>query len=199
MTTTPTTDGGVENNDHAEGDSLSVAEAKTYVAVGGLADAIGPESYNQRDVSEAVGHLREARARAPEGTDTAERIDTALGYLTGLERLELDKRRVKVRDALADLAPVAAGVADRERNTDERPTVPVFYNIPPEAADRAIAKFEERRKSGPVPGQKVTLREFIYNEIDESPVIFVGDAPLAEYASNAGVGGLVIDPNATDE
>jgi hypothetical protein len=34
----------------------------------------------------------------------------------------------------------------------------------------------------------VRLRDFIYSEIEETPVIWVDDTPLSRYAADAGVG-----------
>lgn len=68
-------------NDHASDGSIDAASTGAYMAVGLLADAIGPDTYHGRDVDEAIGHLRTARADAPVGSEAAERIQAALEYL----------------------------------------------------------------------------------------------------------------------
>lgn len=198
----------------ADDDSIDVSQTKAYLAVGLLADAAGPDTYSGRDVAEAVDHLHAAREAAPTGTDTAERLDAALEYLEDVDARRPDSHRERhlcVRDALAELAPVAAGITDRDReiegyrdtrprdeHEDEQPesAVPVFYNVPPAVADRAIQRFERRREAAD--GAATTgahLKDYIYDEIEEQSVIYVGGEPLADYAAGR-VDELVIDPDA---
>ncbi|GAB7011241.1 hypothetical protein [Halorubrum trueperi] len=62
---------------------------------------------------------------------------------------------------------------DRERTSSEdKPTVPVFYNVPSTAADRAIERFHHRienpfRDDSPYQAQMIRLSDFIYSEIKE--------------------------------
>jgi len=181
-------------------DDTDVLSTNAHIAVGLLSDAIGPDTYHGRDVDEAKGQLRTVLEDTTANTEAAERIETALEYLADMDSYALDERRLKVRDALAELAPVAAGVVDHGRlasggrQQDEKPTVPVLYHVPPAAVDRAIRLFKRRRADNPTPGRRTYLEEYIYQEIDERPVIYVGDEPLAEYASGR-VESMVIEPD----
>lgn len=179
-----------ETNDDTDGLSTNA-----HIAVGLLTDAIGPDTYHGRDVDEAKAHLRTALEDVTPDTEGVGRTEKALEYLAGMDSYVLDERRLKVRDALAELAPVAAGVAGDRHRQDEKPTVPVFYHVPPAAVDRAIQLFKRRRADNPTPGRRTYLEEYIYQEIDERPIIYVGSEPLAEYASGR-VESLVIDPDA---
>jgi restriction endonuclease Mrr len=69
------------------------------------------------------------------------------------------------------------------RDVHDRPTVPVFYHIPPEAAERAIERFR-RAQANADRDREVTIEEYLYEEIDEQPVMYVGGEPLDEYASD---------------
>lgn len=87
---------------------------------------------------------------------------------------------------------------DRDNTTTplgihERPTVPVFYNLPADAVDRAIERFKRRRENVASPQRQIDLREYIYDEIDEKPMFFVDGEPLAEYAGGR-VDELTIEP-----
>jgi len=182
-------------------DDTDVLSTNAHIAVGLLSDAIGPDTYHGRDVDEAKGQLRAVLEDTTANTEATERIETALEYLAEMDSYALDERRLKVRDALAELAPVAAGVADHGRlanddgrQQDEKPTVPVLYHVPPAAVDRAIHRFKRRRANNPTPGRRTYLKEYIYDGIDERPVIYVGDEPLAEYASGR-VESMVIEPD----
>jgi len=44
-------------------DGIDVLSTNAYLAMGVLADAIGPNTYHNRDVDEAIDHLRTANAR----------------------------------------------------------------------------------------------------------------------------------------
>jgi hypothetical protein len=168
-----------------------------------LADAIGPDTYHGRDVGEAIDHLRTGLEAGARDTEAGRRIERALEYLADMEEYALDERRLKVRDALAELAPVAAGITDRDRLAiepytlpeDKKPAVPVFYHVPQGAVDRAIRRFQHRRENNPTPERRTYLAEYIYDEIDEQPVIYVDGEPLGEYASGR-VESLVIEPDA---
>jgi hypothetical protein len=93
-------------------------EADAYVAVGELADAIGPNTYHGDRVGEARNHLLQALKRVTEEDETeseaVDRVRSALEHLSDLGPLSLEERRIHVRDALADLAPVAAGLTSIE-------------------------------------------------------------------------------------
>jgi hypothetical protein len=64
----------------------------------------------------------------------------------------------------------------------------VFYHVPRPAADRAIRRVRhrieqrdaERSEGEPTPAP---LREYLYGEVRETPVIYGGGEPLAEYAA----------------
>ena len=82
---------------------------------------------------------------------------------------------------------------DRHEPTasEDKPTVPVFYNAPATAVDRAIGRFEHRvenplRDDSPYQQDVVRLRDFIYSEIEETPVIWVDGVPLSRYVADAG-------------
>jgi len=84
---------------------------------------------------------------------------------------------------------------------NERPTVPVFYHIPEDVAERALARFQrrvERVRQGDVddgsPHAAATFHDYLYDEIAEQPVIYIEGEPLGEYASDAGLDTLRIDP-----
>lgn len=189
-------------------DDIDVLSTNAYLAVGVLADAVGPDTYHPRDVDEARDHLQTGLEAGASDTDAARRVETALEYLADMDAYAPEERHLKVRDALAELAPVAAGVTDRDREAvdpyalpeDEKPTVPVFYHVPRGAADRAIRRFQRRREAveaGEVPekwNHRTTLETYIYDEIEERAVIYVADEPLAEYASGR-VESMVIDPD----
>jgi hypothetical protein len=177
------------------------AHTAAYLAVGLLADATGEESFPTRDVEEAVDHLQQGRETAPEGSLTADRIEAALVLLEEVAEYEYapDERDRLIRSALAELAPVAAGLDEwvpSLRTT--KPGVPVFYQVPQAAADRAIARFRHRRQSV-LEGDSelehtVTLAEYLYEEIEEVPVIYVGAEPLYEYVGGR-VDSLTIEPD----
>jgi hypothetical protein len=183
-----------------------VLNSHAYVAVGLLADAIGPDTYHGGDVDEARDHLRTGLAAGATDTGAGRRIEAALEYLDDLEEKVLEERRLKVRDALAELAPVAAGLTDPagppERTPrEQKPTVPVFYHVPRPAADRAIHRFryglrhadDRNEESLRNPGASLgRLRDWVYQEVRETPVIYVDGEPLAEYASGR-VDRLTID------
>jgi hypothetical protein len=187
-------------------DGIDVLSTNAYLAVGVLADAIGPDTYHGRDVNEAIDHLRTGLEAGAKDTEAGRRIETALEYLADMEEYAPDKQRLKVRDALAELAPVAAGVTDRDRLAvepyappeDKKPAVPVLYHVPRAAVDRAIRRFQHRRENNPTPERRTPLEEYIYEEIDERPVIYVGGEPLGEYASGR-VESLVIEPDAEED
>jgi hypothetical protein len=65
------------------------------------------------------------------------------------------------------------------------------------AVDRAIRRFQRRRKNNPTPERCTHLAEYIYDEIDERPVIYVAGEPLGEYALGR-VESLVIEPDAEE-
>lgn len=200
-----------ETADHGAGSpvALQSASTKAYLAVGLLDGAAGPDTYHGRDVREAIDHLEDGLADAPEGSDTAEQLRAALKKLEEIDDASRGARGLLVHDALAELAPVAAGLTDHDRAAngtavvpgDEKPTVPVFYNVPETAADRAIDRFRRRRErveagdTGMHLSQRSTLSEFVLDEIDEQLEIFVGSEPYATYASKAGVTDLVVDPD----
>ena len=75
-------------------------------------------------------------------------------------------------------------ILEQLRPLDERPTVPVFYNIPPEAADRAIEHATRRHKTDPDRDLETLLLDAVYDEVREVPVVFVGEEPLEEYAAD---------------
>ena len=187
-------------------DGIDVLSTNAYLAVGVLADAIGPDTYHGRDVNEAIDHLRTGLEAGAKDTEAGRRIETALECLSDMEEYAPDERRLKVRDALAELAPVAAGVTDRDRLAvepyappeDKKPAVPVLYHVPRGAVDRAIRRFQHRRENNPTPERRTPLAEYIYEEIDERPVIYVGGEPLGEYASGR-VESLVIEPDAEED
>lgn len=85
------------------------------------------------------------------------------------------------------------GSEEREQTSSEdKPTVPVFYNVPATAVDRAIERFQHRIENpfgddSPYQAQVVRLRDFIYSEIEETPVMWVDGVPLSRYAADAGV------------
>lgn len=170
-----------------------VLNTNAYIAVGLLTDAVDPDTYHERDVDEAKGHLRTALDDVATGTPGAERTASALAALDGLDEATHDDRRRKVSDALAELAPVAAGVAGG-RDREARPTVPVFYHVPSAAVDRALSHFKRRRANNPTPERRTDLKEYIYSEIDEQPVVYVDGEPLGEYASGR-VESTVIEPD----
>lgn len=62
-----------------------------------------------------------------------------------------------------------------------------FYNIPEEAADRTIERYEVRQKNPDASDDWVDLLAYVYKEIHLVLVIFVGGAPLAEYHGRAGL------------
>lgn len=189
-------------------DELEALYANAYVAVGQLADAIGPDTYRSRDVVDAKDHLRTGLRNIPDGADgdAVHRVESALEYLSDLDRLSLGERRMAVRDALADLAPVAAGLSDSDRlehgsgdageeitmGADsmslaptpavQRPTVAAFYQVPPEAADRAIDRFNSRLEQGKSK-QPENLTDYVLDEIDQKIAVWVGGEPLGEYAA----------------
>lgn len=191
------TDRSTEPND-------TLASTNAYLAVGLLSDAIGPDKFYRRDIDEAIDHLKDGLNAAVPGSESAVRIDAALGYLADLDDMPtVGERKLQVREALAELAPVAAGVAGvdpQAKRPDDKPSVPVFYQVPPAAANRAIEKFKRRRQriedgeTGQYLDQRARLSEYIFDEIHQETVIWVGGETLAEYASQAGVESLVIDP-----
>jgi hypothetical protein len=106
--------------DSPDDDSTELANTKAWLAVSRLADADDADTYDGAAVGEAREHLEAASEAAPRGSTPAVRIDAAREDLD--EAADSDKvgeRRMKVRDALAELAPVAAGVADHERRDAE--------------------------------------------------------------------------------
>ena len=82
---------------------------------------------------------------------------------------------------------------EREQTSSEdKPTVPVFYNVPATAVDRAIERLQHRIENpfgddSPYQAQVVRLRDFIYSEIEETPIVWVDGVPLSRYAADAGV------------
>jgi len=180
-------------DNHATSESTNA-----YLAVGLLADAIGPDTYHGRDVDEARDHLRTGLAAGATDTEAGRRIEAALEYLADMEAYALEERRLKVRDALAELAPVAAGLTDpagvpTRTLREQKPTVPAFYHVPRQAADRAIHRFryslrhaddcseESLRNPEASLGR---LRDWVYQEVRETPVIYVEGEPLGEYAAS---------------
>lgn len=172
-------------------DGTAALRAAARDAVDLLAGAI-EDVYRRGDVEEAEDRLTTAVADAPDTTTTA-RVRRALEYLDNRPTdSRVDERRLEVRNALAELAPVAA---DRVAGTDdvltprpraERVAVPVFYTIPEIVAERALARFRERldaHRGGDVERGHACLREYVYDEINEQPVLYVGGTPLGEYAS----------------
>jgi hypothetical protein len=173
----------------AGADAGGTPRTNAYLAVGLLADATGEGTYHEHDISKAWEHLHEGLQASDAGTETAGRIEYALETLADLEKVAPDERDFLLREALAELAPIAAGLADHARTRtprQEKPTVPVFYHIPHRAADRAIRRFQHRVEGEEElpewwgPGH---LTDYLYEEISEVPVIYVDGEPLAEYAS----------------
>jgi hypothetical protein len=81
--------------------------------------------------------------------------------------------------------------AHEDTSATDRPTVPVFYSVPAAAVDRAIERFQHRVENpfgddSPYQAQVVRLRDFIYSEIEEAPVIWVDGVPLSRYVADAG-------------
>lgn len=87
-----------------------------------------------------------------------------------------------------------APAATRPRREHEKPTVPVFYDVPKAAVDRAIERFNYRREAAATPERGVDLEAYIYDEIPEQPVIWVDGEPLGEYAGGR-VEELEIEPD----
>jgi len=181
-----------------------VRSTNAYLAMGLLADATGPDTYHGQDVDEARKHLRRGLEAGASDTDAGRRIERALEYLADMEEYAPDERRLKVRDALAELAPTVAGVTDKRPGEgpyavpeDTKPSIPVFYHIPGAVADRAIERFQTRRESAPAPQHRTHLADYIHDEIDEWPVMYVGGAPLSEYAAGR-VKSMVIEPDAEE-
>ena len=214
-------------------DSIDAVQTHAYVAVGALADAIGPDTYHGQDVADARDRLRQARAAAPDRYEGTARVAAAIDALEEIDAHPLEDRHQQVRTALAELAPVAAGVAEDPRATpearpsrdvggredgthqdvdeeappyvgpphpDDRPAVPVFYPVPEAVADRAITRFNsavDAADAGDFSERFAdatrTLEEYIYDEIDPVPVIYVGGEALGDYAADR-VDALEVDP-----
>jgi hypothetical protein len=167
-------------------DGTAVLHSCAYVAVGLLASAVGDGPYYEADIDEAWEHLHEGLRAADSNTEGADRVERALSTLADLNDCAPDERDFVIRDALAELAPVAAGLTgtpERGRTPRTRkPTVPVFYNIPRMAADRAIRRFQQRLEREDALGPAHFV-DFLYEEVSEEPVIYVDGETLAEYAS----------------
>jgi hypothetical protein len=256
-----------QNQNQTPDDCTDDANVAAWLAVSLLADADDADTYDGIAVDEAREHLEAASEAAPRGSAAAVRIGAAREDLAeAAETDRVGKRQVKVRDALAELAPVAVGVADHDHerrgadaladaddrpllaaavaahemleNADrdaasadqdsqwlnalealdnlvmdaspgrlvaalddvdarpwpeaDKPAAPVFYDIPEAAADRAIARVRQRRENDSSTERRYALAEYVYEEIREKHLFFVGDVPLAEYASERGVDSLTI-------
>lgn len=207
----------MSNQPNPPNDGRDALSTNAWLAVGLLTDAIEPDTYRGDDVAEAKDHLLTALEGAPADTEAARRSEKALEFLDYLEGDSLDERRLKVRDALAELAPIAAGITptantdpsadDEELPRDkqqpgehEKPRVPVFYPIPPEAGDRAIDRFKRRveaEQAGDIPDgwRGSSLIDYLTDEIESQHIFYIDGEPYAEYASEAGLETLSTDPN----
>ena len=116
-------------------DGIDVLSTNAYLAVGVLADAIGPDTYHGRDVAEAIDHLRTGLEAGAKDTEAGRRIETALEYLSDMEEYALPE--------------------------DKKPAVPVLYHVPRGAVDRAIRRFQRRRENNPTPERRTRLEETI--------------------------------------
>lgn len=191
----------MEPHTEADGEkSIDVTRVQANIAVGLLADATklnDPEYFREDDVAEAIGHLEKARDAAPEGSTAGEAVGAALACLEAIEDVDgTERRRQNVHNALAALAPVAAGISERERlfaedyprSERDKPDSPVFYNIRPEVADRAIAQVRAGRQGSEEPITSPEVLDYIYQEVHEVPVVYVDGDPLGEYLGRVGIG-----------
>lgn len=195
MTPTDSTDPTDTETDIA--DSRRARETAVR-AIGHLDAALTENGAQRREMNRALALLEEVDVDAVDDA-IAERVEYAREKVAELEAAAPDEYGAIMAPALAELAPLAAQAAGPSSDVDEsrppsereKPTVPVFYQVPKEAVDRAIERFQRRRESGTK--RRKWLQEYIYDEIQENHVIYVDGGPLEEYAKGR-VESLTIEP-----
>lgn len=125
-----------------------------------------------------------------------------INALEALDNLYLEASPYDLAAALNNDAPDSDRGSDsgespaeiwRPRPT-ERPTVPIVYPLPAAAADRAIDRFKHKLEYDNAPTRQAHLKDYIYDVIEEDHIFYVDGEPLAEYASEAGLETLTIEP-----
>lgn len=108
-----------------------------------------------------------------------------INALEALDNVYIEASPEEIADALDVDADEIGDDTLRHRRNSECPAVPVYFQVPPAAADRAIDRFNHRRENGrPVRAGGADLEEYIYDEIDQRHRVYVGDETLAEYAED---------------
>lgn len=72
------------------------------------------------------------------------------------------------------------------RPLDELPRVPAYLDVPSDAVDRALERYEHYLETHPEGDAGVDILEgFIFDEVNQHAVITVDGQPLLEYAAEA--------------
>lgn len=122
-----------------------------------------------------------------------------INALEALDNLFIEASPEELGEAFGGDGPSSyeSGMA-HPRPMSECPAVPVYFQIPQAAADRAIDMFNRLQERTAEPATVVDLEGYIYDEIEPDHRIYVGDETLAEYAAG-GVEGPVEGLEECDE